>query len=149
VDVAGLFTRFEQQAKSEVGTLPGERLVESTELNLALQTTWRVLEHLDLGIYVRWDQGSRLAARFDGFDGEGRTRTTGEIGGGFRELWLGPFLRGRWRWAYVEFGYGAFGLRWDDARDDLATNAGDTTSPLQTHGSIAWVGALGAALPLT
>ena len=59
-------------------------------------------------------------------------------------LWLRTFV-----WTlFFELGYGALGLRWDDARDDLPTADGDIESALQTHPGIAWLVAVGGGIPV-
>ena len=138
-----VFSHFEQQVKTEVGGEQGEKLVEDTEFGLQIVASWNVWRFLDLGIYTQFDIGNRSAARFDGFDDAGRTVVSGEVGGAYSEFWLGPLVRAGWKGLFVEFAYGAIGLRSDDARDDLATADGDTESALQTSPTIAWVGAIG------
>lgn len=147
---AGLtFTRFEQQIKSEIGGARGERLVEEFKLGLLGQATWRFWGPLSLGLYGRFDTGQRKAGRFAGLDAESKTVVEGEVGGPFTELWVGPLLRAQWRALFVELGYGAFGLRWDDARADLVTAEGDTDSALRTSGMVAWLLGVGGQLPVT
>jgi hypothetical protein len=147
VDGSFSYRRFEQQFKPEVGGLKGERLVEESELCAGLLATWRVLEHLDVGAYLRFDTGSRQAGRFAGFEA-GRTRVDPSVGGAFSELWIGPLLRTGWKWIFLELGYGAFGLRDDEARADLSTAVGDTSTPLRTLPTVAYLANLGVAVPL-
>jgi len=75
--------------------------------------------------------------------------TSGEVGGAYQEVWLGPLLRVNWQTLFIEGGYGALGLRWDDARDDLPNTSGDTEGPLRTSPTVAWMLAAGGGVPLT
>lgn len=141
------FRRFEQQVKSEIGGARGERLVEESQITMDLAATYAVLRHLALGLYLRYDFGSRSAGRFTGLDDEGRTVVSGEVGGSFHEVWLGPLVRGRYGWFHLDLGYGLIGLRSDDARTDLPAD-GSTDGPLVTSRSVAWVAAIGAHVPV-
>ena len=58
-----------------------------------------------------------------------KTVTEGQVGGAFTEMWLGPYVRGQWRWLFAELGYGALGMRWDDARNDLPDEGGEVDHP--------------------
>ncbi len=147
LDLGLTFSRFEQQVKTEVGGARGERLVEETTFGAAAMATWRLWGPLEGGLFVQYDLGLREAGRFAGFDGD-RAVVEPSVGGGYQELWVGPLLRGSWRGAFVELGWGAVGLRWDDARDDLPDADGDTDAALRTRPSIAWLAALGGAVPL-
>ena len=142
-DLGLTFHRFEQQVKSEIGGARGERLVEESTVGLSGAATWRFWGPLSIGAFARFDSGTRNAGRFVGLDDENRTIVEGEVGGDFDELWLGPLLRAQWRMLFVEFGYGALGMRNDDARVDLSTAAGDTDSALRTSPTVAWLGAIG------
>lgn len=103
-----------------------------------------------LGVFLRWDVGAREAGRFAGFNtATGKTVVEGEVGGGFQELWLGPTVRFAWRMLWAEVGYGAVGLRWDDAREDLRDASGDAQGALKTHPGIAWVFGVGGLVALT
>lgn len=141
---AGLtFSRFEQQVKTEVGGARGERLVESTELGLLITGTYVLLDYLEAGLFTQGDVGFRASSRFAGFDADGAAQTADQTGGGYRELWVGPLLRGRYGPAFLELGWGALGLRWDDARDDLPSTTGDIDSALVRDPAIAWLLAAG------
>ena len=123
VDGGLMFSRFEQQVKSEVGGVAGERLVEEQQVSLAALGTYRIWGPLSLGMYVRYDVGERAAGKFSHFDEDtNKTVISDETGGAFHELWIGPLLRAQWRTLFVEIAYGAFGMRTDDARDDLPVN---------------------------
>lgn len=106
VDVAGHVRHFQQQVKSEVGAVRGERLVFETEVGLGLAGSYDVTDWLAAGAFVRADVGTRRAGRFAGIDDEGRTVIDPAVGGPYRELWLGPQLRGQWRMLFAELGYG-------------------------------------------
>ena len=150
VDAAVSARRFEQQVKSKVGDPAGERLVEEFEVGLALQAAWRVRPWLAAGLYLHAERGVREAARFKEFAPEdGKTITEGQVGGSFTEMWLGPYVRGEWRWLFAELGYGAVGLRWDDARDDLPDEEGEVGQALRTDPRIAWMLQVGGKIDLS
>ncbi len=142
-DLGLTFHRFEQQVKSEIGGARGERLVEESAVGLSGIATWRFWGPLSFGAFARFDSGTRNAGRFVGLDDENQTIVEGEVGGDFDELWLGPLLRAQWKMLFIELGYGALGLRNDDARGDLATADGDTDNALRTSTTVAWLAAIG------
>lgn len=137
------FRRFEQQVKVEIGGERGERLVEETELSIGLNGGVQVWRWFSVGAFLRWDIGSRTAARFAGTDAEGRTIVEDEVGGAFNELWLGPLVMAKFDWFRLNLGYGLFGARQDDARDDLAGDGVLRTSP-----TVAWSASVGAQIPV-
>jgi hypothetical protein len=146
---AGLtFSRFEQQVKAEIGGARGERLVQSTELGLLLTGAYSLHALFEVGLFAQGDVGSRSAGRFVGFDANGAAQLDSETGGAYQELWLGPLIRGRYGPAFVELGWGALGLRWDEARDDLPSTTGETDGALVRNPAIAWLLAAGGAVPL-
>lgn len=147
VDLAASASRFEQQVKTEVGGVRGERLVESVEINLLQSLTYRVGGPVQLGYFLQFDSGKRVAGRFVGFDSQGKTVVADEVGGAFRELWVGPLLRAEWRHLFAELGWGAYGARLDEAREDLPAENGET-GLLRTSPRIAWLLALGGSVPL-
>jgi hypothetical protein len=142
------FGHFEQQVKSEVGGLRGERLVTETQLGVGLIGSARVWRFLSAGLFARLDVGARRAGRFAGFDEEGRAVVSPEVGGGYRELWLGPITRAQWRRLFVELGYGLLALRGDDARGDLPASDGDSRSAFRGSPAVVWLLALGGDIPL-
>jgi hypothetical protein len=142
------FSRFEQQVKSEIGGTRGERLVESTELGLLLTGAYSLHALFEVGLFAQGDLGFRSSGRFVGFDPSGAARVDSETGGAYQEVWLGPLIRGRYGPAFVELGWGALGLRWDDARDDLPSTTGETDGALARDPAIAWLLAAGGAVPL-
>lgn len=143
------FAHFQQQVKQEIGGARGERLVNETALGLHAGAGYDILDWLSGGIYVRTDFGERTAARFSGFDSLGRTVTEGALGGSYSEVWIGPYARFAWNHLSAEVGYGALGIRSDDARSDLPSSAGDTSSSFRTSPSVAWLVAVGAFVPIT
>ena len=149
LDLGGTFSRFEQQVKTEVGGAKGEILVEDTEVGLLDTLTYDVWGPLSAGVFVQLDAGNREAGRFAGFDGADRTLVTGQVGGSYTELWMGPVVRAEWRRLFFEIGYGLYGARHDEARDDLPSEANDTSSSLRTHPTIAWLFGLGGVVPIT
>ena len=130
-DTGLTLNRFEQQIKTEVGGVRGERLVEAFEFGFSGIATHRIWGPLSGGLYARYDIGTRKAGRFEGVE-NGRTVTAGETGGAYSELWFGPLVRAKWAYIFAELGYGLLGIRSDDARDDLPDEAGDTDNPLRT-----------------
>ncbi len=148
-DLGLTFTRFEQQVKSQIGGARGERLVEETRFGVNALASYTVWGPLSVGGFAWLDVGHRSAGRFGGFDHRtGGAVVAGSVGGDFAEVWIGPMVRARWRMVFVELGYGAFGLRSDDARDDLPDADGDIDSALRTSPTVAWRLALGGHVPL-
>lgn len=143
------FSHFQQQVKQEIGGRQGERLVNETSLGVLLSGSYAILEWLEGGLYIRTDVGERSAGRFAGFDSLGSTEVTGQLGGSFSEFWAGPFVRASWKSLSAEIGYGAVGVRSDDARTDLPSASGDTASAFTTSPVVAWMVALGANVPIT
>ena len=147
-DLGLTLSRFEQQVKSEIGGARGERLVESSRVGVNALASYTVWGPLSVGAFVWFDLGSRRAGRFAGLDADGKAVVAGEVGGSFTELWIGPMVRARWRAVFAELGYGAVGRRWDDGRDDLPDESGDTDAALRTSPTVAWRLALGGHVPL-
>jgi hypothetical protein len=58
-------------------------------------------------------------------------------------------VRAQGRALFIELGYGALGLRWDDARTDLAAEGGDTQSALHTSPTVAWLLGVGGSAPVS
>ena len=148
LDSALTLSRFEQQIKTEVGGARGERLVEDNSVGLGQMLSYRFWGPLSAGAFLRFDSGTRRAGRFTGFDADGRALVAPEVGGAYSELWIGPLIRAEWRALFIELGYGAFGARHDEARDDIPAENGDSGGLLRTHPSIAWLLGLGGGLPL-
>ena len=149
LDVGLIGGHFEQQVKTEVGGERGEKIVVDTELGVQTFGTYRVWGPLSAGLFAQLDVGERSSGRFAGFDAQNRTQIDRQTGGTYTEFWIGPMLRGQWRTLFVEVGYGAFGVRDDEARDDLADETGDTDPALRTSPTIAWMLNLGAGVPIT
>lgn len=147
VELGLTFHRFEQQVKQEVGGAAGDRVVEETSFGAQLQASYRVLPFARLGLFAQFDAGTRRAAQLASFDADGAPITQGELGGAFRELWLGPLVRLQWSTLFAEVGWGAFGIRLDDARRDLPNSAGEEGT-FRTSPSIAWLFGLGSYVPL-
>lgn len=148
VDGSVTLSRFEQQVKTEIGGARGERLVEQMEFGVAGFATYDVWGPLSVGLFGQFDAGVRRAGTFDSFDADNRPIVVGEVGGGYTEFWVGPIVRVRWRQLFAEAGYGLFGIRSDDARDDLSTVDGDTESALRTSRAVAYLFGVGAGIPL-
>lgn len=145
--VAGTYSRFEQQVKSEVGGARGERLVEQSELALFHALSYRFLGPLSAGVFGLYNSGTRRVGRFQGLTPEGKAVVAPELGGDYLELWAGPFVRASFGLPFFELGYGLYTARWDEARDDLPNSEGDA-GVFRTHRGIAWVLAGGLALDL-
>jgi hypothetical protein len=147
------FSRFEQQVKTEVGGARGDRLVEEVSFGYLQALTYRALDwrefSLAAGGFMQIDAGKREAARFTTFAPDGTPQTSGRIGGAFVELWMGPLVRLEWRRVFVELGYGWYGARRDDARDDLPDEDGRVSGTLRTSASVAWTFAAGGRIPLS
>lgn len=146
------FSRFEQQVKTELGGTRGDRLVEEFSFGYNQALTYRAVDWHDFSLaaggFMQLDLGQREAARFSGFANDGSPQTTARIGGRFVELWMGPIVRLEWRRVFGELGYGLYGARRDDARDDLTDDDGNATGTLRTSASVAWTFALGGRIAL-
>ncbi len=149
LDLGATFSRFEQQAKTEVGGAKGDVLVEAMEIGFLDALTYDVWGPLAAGLFVQADAGTRRAGRFAGFDAKQKTIVTGQVGGDYSELWIGPLVRAEWRGLFGELGWGAYGARSDDARDDLPSEEGDTSGALRTRPAIAWILGLGGVVPVS
>lgn len=148
LDAGVTFSRFEQQVKPEVGGARGERLVEETQVGFFQSLSYRAIGPLSVGAFLQFDAGTRRAARFAGFDSDGRATTTNSVGGSYLELWMGPQLRVDVRSFFAEVGYGLYGARSDSGRDDLPSETGDRSSTLRTSPAVAWSFALGARVAI-
>jgi hypothetical protein len=147
LDLGLTYATFEQQVKSEVGGISVEPIVEDRSFGLALTATYGIWKYIRLGVFFQLDMGSRFSSRYAGLDASGTPVINGRIGGSYREFWMGPLLRVQWKGIAAELGYGAFGVRSDDARDDLPTAAGETGA-LRTSPRIAWHAALSGYVPV-
>lgn len=141
-------SHFQQQVKQEVGGITGNRLVDETAVGLHVSGAYTLYEYIAVGVFARAERGNRHAARFAGFDSEGRTQVRDAVGGHFAELWLGPVVQLRWKLLSLDIGYGAMGVRSDDARQDLPSSTGDTEAAFTTHPALAWLAALRANVPI-
>lgn len=141
------FRHFQQQVKAEVGDPRGQRLIMETEIGLLAMGSYQIWGPLAVGVFSRYDSGYRSAARFAGFDSEGRTLTSDRIGGRFSEFWLGPAARVTWRKLFFELGYAVWGIRSDEARDDLPSVSGQL-GPFGMMPSMRWLVALGGSVPI-
>ena len=149
LDSALTLQRFEQQVKTEVGGVRGERLVEQTHLGLMVMGSYTVWGPLSFGAYLQYDVGFRGAARFSTFAADGTAMVVDETGGAYQELWAGPFMRVHWQTLFAELGYGAVGIRDDEARDDLVDTEGNADDALRTLPSVAWFLGLGGGIPVS
>ncbi len=145
LDLGLTLSRFEQQVKQEVGGARGERLVEDSLYGLSGFATYKIWGPIEAGLFTQFDVGSRSAGNFTMFDAQSKAQITDATGGDFNEFWAGPLLRTRWRFLFLELGYGLIGLRNDDARQDLKNSQGATTGALTTSPTIAWMLNLGGS----
>lgn len=147
LDLGLTYATFEQQVKSEVGGVSVEPIVEDRAFGLALTATYGIWKYIRLGLFFQLDVGSRFSSRYAGLDADGTPIINGRIGGSYREFWMGPLLRVQWKGIAAEFGYGALGVRSDEARDDLPTEAGETGA-FRTSPRIAWHAAISGYVPV-
>lgn len=148
-DAGITFSAFQQQVKAEVGDPRGGRLVNESQFGFVVGGMYELHENFQAGFFFQYDRGNRLSARFDGFDTQGRTKTKDKNGGDFSETWFGPLARVVWRNLFIEGGYAALGSRTDEARTDLVSSSGDSTSSFSFHPTIALLAAFGAAVPIS
>ncbi len=149
IDGGLVISHFQQQVKQEVGDPRGERIVYEYELGIVISGRYFLADYFSAGVYVRTDFGKREAALFNGFDSEGRTVVSNELGGNYTEFWFGPAVSFHWKQLFTEFGYGLIGIRTDDGRPDIPSNSGDTSGSFTTNPSIAWLIAAGGTIPIT
>jgi hypothetical protein len=148
IEAGFTYSHFQQQVKAEVGDPRGERLSYELQFGVMTMGTYQVWDYTHVGLFLQFDRGNRLAARFAGFDTTtGRTVTREKHEGSFSEFWFGPFVRGQWKYFFGEAGWGLFGVRTDGLRTDLPSETGDTTGTFDLLPSVAFFGGLGAAVP--
>jgi hypothetical protein len=147
IDAGLRFAHFQQQVKSDVGGARGDRIVDETHFGLSLFGSYNVWGPFRAGLYAQLDLGSREAGRFGDFDMDGATIVEDRVGGSYLEFWIGPMIRVQWRGLFAELGWGAIGIRSDDARDDLPASDG-STGAFRTTPAIAWLVALGGVVPV-
>lgn len=148
-DVGATFSRIEQQIKTEVGAVRGERLVEQTEVGADVIATYEVWKFLSAGLFAQVDLGTRRAGRFDGFDADGAATLSSRTGGPYQELWIGPLVRAEHRHFFAELGHGLFTRRNDDGRDDIASDTGDMSSAFRTLPTVSWRLSIGGNIRAT
>ncbi len=148
LDAGATYSAFQQQVKAEVGDPRGERLVNESQLGFVISGLYKFHDNFQAGLFFQYDRGNRHSARFDGFDAQGAAKTKDKIGGDFSEVWFGPIVRVSWKNFFVEGGYGALGSRTDEARTDLVSSSGDSTSSFSFHPTIALLAAIGAGVPI-
>lgn len=148
IDGGLVISHFQQQVKQEVGDPRGERIVYEYELGILISGKYFFTDYFSAGVYARTDFGKREAALFGGFDSEGKTIVTNELGGSYTEFWFGPSISFYLRQLFAEFGYGLVGIRSDDGRPDIPSNAGDASGSFTTNPSIAWLIAFGGNIPI-
>ncbi len=98
-------------------------------------------------MYLQFETGTREFGVFSGDVTDGVARVEQLGGGGFNEVWLGPLLRAQWEAVFLEFGWGAFGVRSDDGRADLPAG-GSPDGAFRTTPSIAWLVGVGTSVEL-
>lgn len=149
IDGGLILSHFQQQVKQDVGDPRGERLVYEYEFGLLLAGRYRFNDYFSAGLFLRNDVGKREAARYDGFDDDGKTKVTNQLGGNYTEFWFGPLVMVNWKQIFFEIGYGLIGIRSDDGRDDIPSNSGDTGSSFTTNPLISWLISVGGFVPLS
>lgn len=142
------FAHFQQQAKPQVGTPRGERLVEYTAFTLSLAGAYNVHRYLAVGGFVELDLGVRRAGELAGFDSDGRATIDPALGGAYSELWTGVGVRGQWRSLFLDLGYALYARRWDSGRDDLPAASGSTDGAFSPQLSVRWLAAIGGTVQL-
>lgn len=142
------FNHFQQQVKSEIGGVRGERLINQSEFNSELELFYSLNPFFQLGWNLQYDIGEREAGKFSHLDGDKKAVVDGQIGGDYWELWTGPVVKTQWKFVFAEFGYGLVGLRQDDARNDIPDSKQKTSSVLKTNASVAWIASVGIEAPL-
>jgi opacity protein-like surface antigen len=148
LEIAGTFTHFEQQIKTEIGGVKGELLAADTEFGIQFVAAYTVWKYFHAGWYFQYENGNRANAQFSGFDSTGAAQVVNLIGGSYYEFWTGPLLRVQYKQVFLEAGYGLVGMRNDDAREDLVNTNGSNEGNLSTDPSVAWFVGLGAQVKI-
>ncbi|MBN4081522.1 hypothetical protein JYU23_00170 [bacterium AH-315-C07] len=148
INIAGTFSKFQQQVKSDVGTISGERLVDEQQFGYLISSVYKPSKYFGFGFYFRHDIGKREAAIFTGFDANGAAITEQELGGDYNEIWMGPLASFFWKQIMLDIGFGAYGSRKDAGRDDLPSKSGSTSGSFTTHPTIAWLASIGGNIPI-
>ncbi len=143
-----ILSMFQQQVKQEVGGETGDPLVNENQVGLMLSGLYSINDFLSVGIFTRFDSGKREAARFSGFDNDGKTIVTNQLGGSYNEFWFGPIVKGKWKQLSLDVGYALVGSRSDDGRTDLPDEEGNDDNSFSVNPSVAWLFALGGNFEL-
>ncbi|MBI2427329.1 MAG: hypothetical protein HYV29_00760 [Ignavibacteriales bacterium] len=141
-------SHFQQQIKQAVGETRGQRLVNEFQIGVLVSGGYQIYEFFHIGIFTRVDRGERFLAHFNGFDAEGKTQTTGGIGGTYTEFWVGPLIRLQWKQLTFDLGFAPYGARKDNARNDIPNTSGATDGSFTLHPTIAWLLSLGGSFPV-
>ena len=149
IELTGTMTHFEQQVKTEIGGVKGDLLAADTELGLQLLGTYKFWEYLHAGWYIQYNIGNREDGRFNGFDANGSPLIVSVQGGSFSEFWIGPIIRGQYKKAFLELGYGFVGSREDEARDDISNGTLSNQGNFSTDPSVAWIIGIGTQVDLS
>ncbi|MEM1033794.1 MAG: hypothetical protein AAGN82_25900 [Myxococcota bacterium] len=144
-DLGGSGSLYTSAAEVSTSGESNQRLANDAQFGMYTSGTWRFWGPFSVGWFGQFDLGRRDYGRFDRVADDGETALVVRDGGGpFWEVWTGPLLRVQWRALYVEGGWGAFGVRGDDARTDLPNTDGDTDGAFRTTPTIAWQLGIGA-----
>jgi len=146
-DSGFIFSRFEQQVKTEVGGQSFAPISESMSAGAQLNVGYKIFPFLSAGAYLQYESGVRSARQLSSIPG-GIPSFLDVYGGDFSETWIGPFIRSHYKSLYFEVSYGLFGRRRDDGRDDVPDINGSVQDALRTSSRVAWVFGLGSAVPL-
>ena len=149
VNLATTFSKFQQQVKSGVGTISGDRLVDEYQFGYLISSVYKPVKFFGFGFYFRHDIGKREAALFNGFDENGATVTIRQLGGNYNEIWLGPLASFYWKKLILDIGFGAYGSRFDAGRYDLPSKSGSINGNFTTHPTIAWLMAIGGNITIS
>jgi hypothetical protein len=140
---------FQQQVKPEIGDERGERLTFDYGLGLDIYGYYMINEYIEVGAFIRYDNGSNRAAMFDSISPTGTAVTSGTIEGDNNEFWIGPRLLIRYEGLFGEFGWGVWGMRNDESRTDIPDKNGNTDNALDLNPAFAMQINLGYELRLS
>lgn len=137
-----------EQLKNDQGQ-SGGRLFQNTQIGLLITGTRTVVSFFDAGLFFFVEKGIKSSATYAGVDGSGVPTVTELSEGNYSQLWLGPLIRGNWKFLFLELGYVLVGKRQDSQRANVPSTTGDSTSAFSSDPLRAWLITLGGRFALS
>jgi hypothetical protein len=123
-------------------------LVNDVGFTSLIDFTYAPIPWLEPGILLQFDAGGTRHAQFTRPDAAGETTESQLVEGSFFELWVTLLLRGRFGPMFAELGWAPLILRNDTTRTDLPNVAGETDGVFVGSRAVAWMLAVGGAIPV-